>query len=29
MIKNFDINSFYNDANKVLEEPMFKPYAKE
>ncbi len=29
MIKNFDINSIYSESNKVLSEPMFKPYKKE
>jgi hypothetical protein len=28
MIKNFDINSMYAEANKVLLKPMLKPYKK-
>ncbi len=28
MIKNFDINSVYSEANKVLLKPMLKPYKK-
>ncbi len=28
MIKNFDINSIYGEANKVLLKPMLKPYKK-
>jgi len=29
MIKNFDLNSIYSEANKVLQEPMLKPYKKD
>lgn len=29
MIKNFDLNSIYSEANKVLQQPMLKPYKKE
>lgn len=29
MIKNFDLNSIYGEANKVLQKPMLKPYKKD
>ncbi|NDK08190.1 hypothetical protein EOM39_02990 [Candidatus Gracilibacteria bacterium] len=29
MIKNFDLNNMYNEANKVLSKPMLKPYKKD
>lgn len=29
MIKNFDLNSIHSEANKVLQEPMLKPYKKD
>lgn len=29
MIKSFDLNNAYNEANKVLSKPMLKPYKKE
>jgi hypothetical protein len=29
MIKNFDLNTIYGEANKVLQKPMLKPYKKD